>query len=85
MAARSRTRRTISGKIAAIEKHNGPGDPRLGSLRQHGEALRAAEELADWARRSAAALEPLARHEVAAVGHLAAVIDARVAGGDHAA
>jgi hypothetical protein len=46
---------------------------------------RAANELTDWAQRWAPTLEPLAPHEIAAVGHLAAVIDARVAGGDHAA
>jgi hypothetical protein len=46
---------------------------------------RAAKELTDWARRSASALEPFAPHEIAAVGHLAAIIDARVGGGDHAA
>jgi hypothetical protein len=45
---------------------------------------RAAKELTDWAKRSAAALEPLAPHEVAAVAHLAAAIDARLAGSDHA-
>jgi hypothetical protein len=40
---------------------------------------RAARQLTDWAQRSASALEPLAPHEVAAVGHLASIIDARVA------
>src|SRR5260370_736621 len=33
MAAKSRTRRTVSGKIAAIERHNGPDDPPLESLK----------------------------------------------------
>ena len=46
---------------------------------------RAADALTAWAERYAAALEPFAPHEAAAVGHLAAVIDARVASGDHAA
>ena len=46
---------------------------------------RAADKLNDWAERYAAALEPFAPHEAAAVGHLAAIIDARVSGGDHAA
>ena len=46
---------------------------------------RAAKELTDWAQRWASALEPFAPHEAAAVGHLAAVIDARVSGGSDAA
>ena len=45
---------------------------------------RAADALTTWAQSSASALEPLCPHEVAAVAHLAAVIDARLAGGDRA-
>jgi hypothetical protein len=41
MGARSRTRRTATvARIAAIERHNGPDDPRLPELRRD---LRAAE------------------------------------------
>jgi hypothetical protein len=46
---------------------------------------RGADALNDWVERFASALEPFAPHEAAAVGHLAAIIDARLAGGDHAA
>ena len=46
---------------------------------------RAADALNDWAERWASALEPFAPHEAAAVVHLAAIIDARVTSGDHAA
>ena len=47
---------------------------------------RAADKLNDWAERYAAALEPFAPHEAAVVGHMAAIIDARVgAGGGDAA
>ncbi len=46
---------------------------------------RAADKLNDWAERYAAALEPFAPHEAAAVGHLAAIIDARVTGNAPAA
>jgi hypothetical protein len=45
---------------------------------------RAADKLNDWAERYAAALEPFAPHEAAVVGHMAAVIDARVSGGSDA-
>jgi hypothetical protein len=41
---------------------------------------RGADALTDWVERFASALEPFAPHEAAAVGHLAAIIDARVAG-----
>ncbi len=85
MAAKTSKRRGISSTIAAIERHNGPADPRIPQLRQHGAALRAADELTAWAQRSASALEPFAPDEAAAVGRLAAVIDARLAGGDRAA
>lgn len=40
---------------------------------------RAAAALTEWAERHASALEPLAPHECAAIGHLAAIIDARLA------
>ena len=79
MAAKSPPRRHLSAAIAAIERHNGPSDPRIPQLRQQGDALRAAEELTDWAQHSAPALEPFAAHEAAAVGHLSAAIAARVA------
>ena len=46
---------------------------------------RGADALNDWVERFASALEPFAPHEAAAVGHLAAVIDARVSGGSDAA
>jgi hypothetical protein len=46
---------------------------------------RGADALNDWVERFASALEPFTPHEAAAVGHLAAIIDARVSGGDHAA
>ena len=39
---------------------------------------RAAQALTAWARDKSAALEPIAPHEVAALVHLAAVVDARV-------
>jgi hypothetical protein len=84
MAAKRLARRANASEIAAIARHH-PGDPRLPQLRQQGEALKGAEELTAWAQRYASALGPLAPHEIAAVGHLAAIIDARVAGGDHAA
>jgi hypothetical protein len=84
MAAKRPARRANASKTAAIARHH-PGDPRLPQLRQHGEALKAADELTAWAQRSASALAPLAPHEVAAVGHLAAIIDARLAGGGDAA
>jgi hypothetical protein len=80
MAAKTPKRRGNSSTIAAIAKHNGPHDPRLVPLRQHGAALKAADELTAWAERNASTLEPFAPHEAAAVGHLAAVIDARLAG-----
>ena len=80
MAAKRPERRANASEIAAIERHNGPDDPRIPQLRQHGAALRAAEELTAWAQRNAAALEPFTPHEAAAVGRLAAIIDARVAG-----
>jgi hypothetical protein len=85
LAAKSPPRRHLSAAIAAIERHNGPADARLSGLHQQAAALRAADELTTWARDRAAALEPFAPHEAAAVGHLAAIIDARVTGGDHAA
>jgi hypothetical protein len=84
LAAKSPPRRHLSAAIAAIERHNGPADARLSGLHQQADALRAADELTTWARDHAAALEPFAPHEAAAVGHLAAVIDARLSGGDHA-
>jgi hypothetical protein len=85
MAARRPARRANASTIAAIERHNGPTDPRIPQLRQHGAALKAADELTAWAQRNASTLAPFAPHEAAAVGHLAAVIDARLAGDDHAA
>jgi hypothetical protein len=48
------------------------------------EPRRAADALNAWAERFASALETFAPHEAAAVGHLAAVIDARVTGGSDA-
>jgi hypothetical protein len=84
MAARRPARRANASEIAAIARHH-PGDPRLPQLRQQGEALKGAEELTAWAERYASALEPFASHEIAAIGHLAAVIDARVAGNAPAA
>jgi hypothetical protein len=39
---------------------------------------RAAKALTAWARDKSAVLEPIAPHEVAALVHLAAVVDARV-------
>lgn len=83
MAAKRPARRANASEIAAIARHH-PGDPRLPQLRQQGEALRGAEELTTWAQRYASALEPFAPHEAAAVGHLAAIIDARVTGGSDA-
>jgi hypothetical protein len=44
------------------------------------EPRRAADALTAWAERFAASLEPFAPYEAAAVGHLAAIIDARVGG-----
>lgn len=85
MAAKSLPRRHLSAAIAAIERHNGPADARLSGLHEQAAALRAADELTTWARDHAAALQPFAPHEAAAVGHLAAVIDARVSGGSDAA
>ena len=81
MSAKSPPRRHLSAAIAATERHNGPVDARLSGLHQQAAALRAADELTTWARDHAAALEPFAPHEAAAVGHLAAIIDARVSGG----
>ena len=78
MAAKRPARRANASTIAAIERHHGPADPRIPPLRQQGEALRAAEELTAWARRSTPALEPFAPHETAAVGHLAAAIERAV-------
>ena len=34
MAAKSPQRRRLSASVAAIERHNGPGDPRVGPLRR---------------------------------------------------
>ncbi len=76
MAAKSKTRRTISGKIAAIERHNGPGDPRLDPLKIAGAAL-AIAEIAEWARCAAAALPVFDQAEIDAAGRAAAKIDAR--------
>jgi hypothetical protein len=39
---------------------------------------RAAKALTAWAQDKSAALEPIAPHEVAALIHLAAILDARV-------
>ncbi len=78
MAAKRPARRANASEIAARSRHD-RNDPRLPQLRQQGEALRGAEELTSWAQRYTQALEPFAPHEVAAVGHLAAVIDARAA------
>ncbi|HUZ23793.1 MAG TPA: hypothetical protein VMV07_08505 [Streptosporangiaceae bacterium] len=62
MAARRPARRAIASEIAAIARHHPGGDPRLPQLRQHGQALRAAEELTDWAQRGCAgAVRPPAR------------------------
>jgi hypothetical protein len=47
MAAKSPARRAVSGKIAAIERHNGPDDPRLDSLKIAGAAL-AIGEIGDF-------------------------------------
>jgi hypothetical protein len=77
MAAKSPARRIVSGKIAAIERHNGPDDPRLTALKTAGAAL-AIGEIADWARRAAAALPAFDQAEIEAAGRAAARIDARI-------
>jgi hypothetical protein len=84
MAAKSKHRRILVGKIAAIERHNGPDDPRLDPLRI-AEAALAISEIRDWSEQAAAALPVFDPSEIAAAGRAAAVIDARLThkgGGD---
>ena len=79
MGSRTSRQGPIAGRIAAIERHHGPGDPRLPELRAQLAGTRAAEDLASWAARAAATLPPLLADEVAAVATIAAKIDARLA------
>lgn len=78
MAARSPARRRLVTRIAATERWNGSDDPRLPELRAE---LRVAEG-ADLLHRAAAALDPFAPEQAAEVGRIAAVLDARLGGGE---
>lgn len=55
MAAKSSVRRRVAAVIAAVERHHGPGDPRLPDLRRD---LHAAE-LAEHVARVVATFPPL--------------------------
>ena len=79
MPARSPRQAPIAGRIAAIERHHGPDDPRLAELRARLAGCRMSEDLADWAARAAATLPPLVGDEIAAVAQIAATIDQRLA------
>ena len=54
MPARSPRQAPIAGRIAAIERHHGPDDPRLPGLRARLAGCRMSEDLASWAARAAA-------------------------------
>jgi len=58
MAARSPVRRRLSGTVAAIERHNGPDDPRLEPLRADLHTARL-EELRDRIKADADSLPEL--------------------------
>jgi hypothetical protein len=77
MAAKSPDRRRLSGTVAALEKHNGPDDPRIAPLRDELAAARSADELADWTRR-AAIIPAFDQADIAQVGVIAARLDARI-------
>lgn len=79
MGSRTSRQGPIAGRIAAIERHHGPGDPRLPELRAQLAGTRAAEDLADWAARAAATLPPLVADEVAAVATMADWIERKLA------
>jgi len=79
MPSRTSRQAPIAGRIAAIERHHGPDDPRLAELRAQLAGTRMSEDLADWAARAAAGLPPLVADEVAEVAAIAATIDARLA------
>lgn len=59
MPAKNASRRTLAARIAAIERHNGPDDPRLIELRRD---LRAAE-LEERIVRELADQTPLTREQ----------------------
>jgi hypothetical protein len=80
----------LVGSVAATVRHSGPDDPRLPQLRKHLACARLADQIHDaipdaeveaWAQRVAASLPPLTADEAAAVGRLAAELDARCGGG----
>lgn len=71
MAAKSPVRRRLVGTIAAIEKHNGPDDHRIGELR----AELATESIAEHIRKVIDAAPPLSasqRERLALLLHPAA-------------
>lgn len=74
---RTPTRRQIASRIAVICRTD-PDDPRLPALRERADALHVAE-IAEWAKRAAAALPPLTHEEIAALEREVAALDAKLA------
>lgn len=73
---RTLSRRHIASRIAVISRTD-PDDPRLPALRERADVLHVAE-IAEWARRAAAALPPLTHEEILAVEREVAALDARL-------
>jgi hypothetical protein len=79
MAAKSRYRRQINGRIGAITRYYGGDDPRIAPLRT-AEAALAIAEIADWACAAAARLPAYDPVSIRAAATAAAKIDARLGG-----
>jgi hypothetical protein len=74
---RTLTRRRIASQIAVIARAD-PNDPRLPALRERADIVHVAE-IAEWAKRAAAALPPLTHAEIAALEREVAALDAKLA------
>ena len=61
MATSNPVRQRLVSTIAAVERHHGPGDPRLGPLR----AELAAERLTECIRRLVGAAPPMTEQQLA--------------------
>jgi hypothetical protein len=84
MPARDAARRHLSTTIAAIERHNGPDDPRLPALREQLDAATAIEAATDavaglnaFITRARVALLPFTAEDIASAGRLRADLDSR--------
>ena len=70
------SRRRIASRIAVLSRTN-PDDPRLPALRERADVLHIAE-IAEWARRAAAALPPPTHEEILRVERHVAAIELRL-------